>query len=620
MTRQDPRDCDVVLEGGVTSAVIYAGLLARLSKTYRLRSLGGTSAGAVAAAAGAIAERARLATCRGKAFDALGAFPSKLAEVDAEGTVLFKLFQARPATRRGLRIVTTALEHGRAGHWLKAVLPVALAVVRNFPIATLFGALAGLWLIASAVRQTLASGFAWEQALSIVLGVPAALLLGLGAAFVWGLYSTLRGMLDNHYGLCNGMPAPGHHGEALTPTLHALYNGLAGRSAQDPPVVFGWLWGNGPQRKVDLQVITTALELKRPLRLPNDPGVDPLRAFFYDPVEWSALFPEPVMQWLDKHQRRTGARVTSRDGRVLAALPMPQRWPIVVAVRLSLSFPGLLSAIPMYTLHGRGSVRNAPDASGDVQFIADKVYFSDGGITSNCPIHLFDAPLPTRPTFGVNLWRLEPGDDEGGPIVWMSSETTEPELRPTPPTTGGTWARAFRHVAAIVRTGIDWRDTVQRTLPGYRERIVHIGLPRDRGGLNLAMPSAIIEELGVTGAKAADRLVQEFTGPRTTAAGGVNAWDLHRWVRMRSTLAATRQHLSKLRERVRAGRSLYRRLPRTTQAPPPPFVDGGAVEQAQVLMDGVERLMNEVDAASAMATLEDNAPQPAPTLRMSSPW
>ena len=49
MTDPNPQDCDVVLEGGVTSAVIYAGLLARLSKTYRFRCLGGTSAGAVAA-------------------------------------------------------------------------------------------------------------------------------------------------------------------------------------------------------------------------------------------------------------------------------------------------------------------------------------------------------------------------------------------------------------------------------------------------------------------------------------------------------------------------------------------------------------------------------------------
>jgi len=27
----------------------------------------------------------------------------------------------------------------------------------------------------------------------------------------------------------------------------------------------------------------------------------------------------------------------------------------------------------------------------------------DGGLTSNFPIHFFDAPLPGRPTFGINL-------------------------------------------------------------------------------------------------------------------------------------------------------------------------------------------------------------------------
>jgi hypothetical protein len=287
---------------------------------------------------------------------------------------------------------------------------------------------------------------------------------------------------------------------------------------------------------------------------------------------------------------------------------------------MSLSFPGLLSSIPLYTIDGRKGLLKVPGAPGDIRFVADKVYFCDGGITSNCPIHLFDAPLPMRPTFGVNLWRLEPGEDEGGAIVWMNTESTEPELRAKTLEKRSALVMALRHVAAIVRTATDWRDSVQRALPGYRERIVHIGLPGSQGGLNLAMPPGVITELGITGAKAADRLVQEFTGPRTNAVGGLNAWDLHRWVRMRSTLAATRLHLSTLRARAGIGMPPYRRLPQTGNAPPPPFVEAAAAEQAQSLMDGVQQLMVEIDAVSPSAPLEENAPQPAPTLRMSSPW
>ena len=38
--------CDLVLEGGVTSALIYTRLIAQLSKHYRFKSFGGTSSGA----------------------------------------------------------------------------------------------------------------------------------------------------------------------------------------------------------------------------------------------------------------------------------------------------------------------------------------------------------------------------------------------------------------------------------------------------------------------------------------------------------------------------------------------------------------------------------------------
>ena len=56
-----------------------------------------------------------------------------------------------------------------------------------------------------------------------------------------------------------------------------------------------------------------------------------------------------------------------------------------VAARLSLSFPVLLSAIPLYDEQGT------------------QHWFSDGGICSNFPLHFFDSPLPRWPTFGLDL-------------------------------------------------------------------------------------------------------------------------------------------------------------------------------------------------------------------------
>ena len=57
-----PRDlppCDLVMKGGVASGVVYPGAVLELSARYRFASLGGTSAGAVAAAMAAACEYAR---------------------------------------------------------------------------------------------------------------------------------------------------------------------------------------------------------------------------------------------------------------------------------------------------------------------------------------------------------------------------------------------------------------------------------------------------------------------------------------------------------------------------------------------------------------------------------
>ena len=51
-----PKECDIVMEGGVTSGVVYPAFVARLAQRFTLRSIGGTSVGAVAAIAAAAAQ------------------------------------------------------------------------------------------------------------------------------------------------------------------------------------------------------------------------------------------------------------------------------------------------------------------------------------------------------------------------------------------------------------------------------------------------------------------------------------------------------------------------------------------------------------------------------------
>ncbi|HJS72645.1 MAG TPA: patatin-like phospholipase family protein, partial [Vicinamibacteria bacterium] len=54
------RKCDIIMKGGITSGIVYPKAVCRLAVEYRFRSIGGTSAGAIAAAATAAAEYGRL--------------------------------------------------------------------------------------------------------------------------------------------------------------------------------------------------------------------------------------------------------------------------------------------------------------------------------------------------------------------------------------------------------------------------------------------------------------------------------------------------------------------------------------------------------------------------------
>ncbi|HEU0017578.1 MAG TPA: hypothetical protein VFQ31_04360 [Methyloceanibacter sp.] len=77
-------------------------------------------------------------------------------------------------------------------------------------------------------------------------------------------------------------------------------------------------------------------------------------------------------------------------------MPKPADLPILLGARMSLSFPILLSAVPLYAANFEREPKEG-------KYPLERCWFSDGGLTSNFPIHFFDAPLPSRPTFGINL-------------------------------------------------------------------------------------------------------------------------------------------------------------------------------------------------------------------------
>ncbi|HKE46501.1 MAG TPA: patatin-like phospholipase family protein, partial [Rhodanobacteraceae bacterium] len=382
-------ECDVVMKGGITSGIVYPAAIARLAEHYRLRSIGGTSAGAIAAAAAAAAEYGR----DGGSFARLAAMPAELGETDGAGaTRLFRLFEPQPSTRALFDLLAAGLMPD-AKHWMRASCRWFVAAIANFPLAA---------LVAFAIAAAIVGIAVVRGADGVMIALAA--LLGV-VAFVTTLavriaLAALHRVPANGYGLCNGMGSA----DALTPWLYAKVQGLAGR-ALDRPLTFGDLWRgseNAPApdaealqktwlRRIDLRLMTTALSHGRPYSFPLESN-----ELHFDADAWRALFPAPV---IDHLIAAAGAPVADGPLKGKYKLAAMADLPIIVPVRMSLAFPVLLSAIPFLRM------RHDPDPAhpGSWLHLAETVWFSDGGICSNFPIQLFDAMLPSRPTFGIDL-------------------------------------------------------------------------------------------------------------------------------------------------------------------------------------------------------------------------
>ena len=108
---RDPTlNCDLVMKGGITSGVTYPKAVCEIARPFQLRSVGGTSAGAIAAAAAAAAEVGR--NVEGAGFARLAQLPERISAVPKGQTnsVLFNLFQPSEGTRPLFRVMTGALQ------------------------------------------------------------------------------------------------------------------------------------------------------------------------------------------------------------------------------------------------------------------------------------------------------------------------------------------------------------------------------------------------------------------------------------------------------------------------------------------------------------------------------
>ncbi|HEX2856541.1 MAG TPA: hypothetical protein VHO26_03540 [Propionibacteriaceae bacterium] len=548
-------ECDLVMKGGITSGVVYPTAAVALHTRYRFRKIGGSSAGAIAAVLAAAAEFARQSgvTAADAGFARLEQLPVRLQRD------LKSLFQPSRSTAGVFDFLMALSEPGRSAG--RKALGAVGRLIRGAPgtVALTTVVLLLPWFATSLALVGGLHGHVGPLLRALLVWVLPALAAGVVAAALRLAVRALGEVNSNGFGLCAGHLSD--DGPALTDWLARELNLTAGRGwgPGETPLTFGDLWGpaartafrqrlsipgsttpddgdefspdadyltvspvigwNGFDPDIDVRVMTTSLTEQVPRVFPFFDD-----AYLFCPACWSVYFPSWVMAHLEARSRNPGearedgTRGWSSGGRWIAAscpthgtplrrLPLARDMPIVVAARVSLSFPLLISAVPFHYL----DVAKLPD-----QVDVVRAWFSDGGITSNFPMQFFDSWLPRWPTFGINLDGFDARYDPAGTTVSLpdpgdSSRT----LHETP------IVSVLGFLKSIQQTMQNWPDRLQMELPGFRDRIVTVYTDADEGGLHLQMSDSQIARLSAKGGQAGERLLTNFSLP------------VHRWLRFR---------------------------------------------------------------------------------------
>jgi hypothetical protein len=223
----------------------------------------------------------------------------------------------------------------------------------------------------------------------------------------------------------------------------------------------------------------------------------------------------------------------------------------------------LFSAVPLWAID-----YEAPRSKRTVR----RCLFTDGGVSSNFPIHFFDEAVPRWPTFGLWLDRRshyrhtdsdEPGAEE---VVWLpkfngqgwgdSWSRFDPESRAPPDDRGFS-----RHEMAldsnesdlgillgflrgILTSAMDWRDRTSFRLPHVRNRVARLLLLPGEGGLNIGMPrKQILQMAHRYGTKTGKKFVKRFAECNGRPS---RAWSEQRWIRFNMVVNGIRERLEGL--------------------------------------------------------------------------
>jgi len=630
-TRYADRSCDLTMRGGTTSGVIYPLAVCSLAEHYVFRSIGGASAGAIAASATAAAEHGRLAEQPDSVpdgsvrpgFAGLAQLVDWLISGTGDGRWrLAQLFQPSESLHRAYRLATALMQKpettGRnryravAAALLMAVTAPARAALLvlfaiwfggplathlvvpparwndvSWPTAVLAAAIAifaGGWVVRLAAARlkwsalvlllplapwavgllvwTMAEGqtatvqawltavatgvlswllltFASLTAYAAIYGKASWPLIADAERFGFGLVPGAAPYEPNRADRLAGMPRSTGV-PPLSVWLADRIDDLAGVCASGGrrrALTFGDLWlgphverddpaqrerlprlsANSGERVTNLVLMTTDLSGGRPYRMPFEGGEDEGGHWQFCERCLDGILPERVVAQM-KEAGTDSPPCPRHPDVTLHRLPEPWDVPVILGARMSLSLPGLICAVPLCR---KGKLH----------------WFSDGGITSNFPIHFFDSLLPRWPTFGLNLDRLD-RDITPDLEVHVAPQDSAPMAEPW--TSTGSGIGSF--VSRIFETFLGWRDTMQSVMPGFRGRIANVRQGLGEGGTNLFMPPEVIAKLALRGHKAGQTLRERFaTVGGDGEADGFTHTDRYRWIRLRIAMREYRE-------------------------------------------------------------------------------
>lgn len=667
---EPPRDrfCDLVLNGGVASGVVYPWALHGLAQHYRFRRIGGNSVGAIAAALAAAAEYGRCLNHEA-AFEPLRQAPLALAEErGCEGeqrTGMLRLFQPgaglhdwfemglialralyeKPDARERRAALTRLASYALRGELVVALL-AAVAVLRGgrspwsgkriffVVFASAFSALAVL----AGLLIHMPASWAWLVA---ALALGAVLTLGASSWRAWR--RGLAALEANGWGLCSGR-STGQE-EAIVEWLHRGIQRSANRDEDAEPLTFADLWAARPDLVdgpgIELQMFSTLVSLGRPVRWPREEGGPRL---FFDPEEWQALFPQRLLDAViaaaEPYERASDSDPPKDAGdssqqelkRRLKEIPVGAL-PIAIAARFSMSFPLLFSCVPVYAI--------AYDHQDPKMRTLHRAWMTDGGLCTNFPIHLFDAAHPRWPTFGLMLSRRIP--EYNDQRVWLPLHHRDGRAdnwdrgvpdAPRDASEAGSPRGLFGLLLGMALTTMNWSDALTSRLPHVRNRVLRMALRDDEGQLNLVMPKPrILQMAHEYGSRAATELLDRFgrAGEPTK-----EAWREHVYVRAVNELRGLTRHLRGYSAAVASraqgmpldaqlsaaaeSRPLRQKIDKSGRLRPDPAGERLERREADALLQGVEAVAA-LDRALALheADFGPYRPEPAPELAQRAP-